>query len=172
MDVKFINPFINAVVKAIETMLGDSAERMAPSVKKDNIPQGDISGIIGFASNNIYGSVALSFPTATAVLVFNKMMGESLTAINDDVRDIVGELANIVAGGAKKEFAEMGLSFDISIPTVVMGNNHTITHKGGTPVVTVPFKLSGNSFVLEISLKIKTTLQSESEQQRTAMTTK
>ncbi len=156
MDVKFINPFINSVVAAIETMLGMPAERMAPTVKNDSIPQGDISGIIGFAASNIYGSVALSFPTATALKIYNKMMNESLTAINDDVRDIVGELANIVAGGAKKEYSEMRLSFDISIPTVVMGNAHTITHKAGTPVVIVPFKLEGSSFVMEISMKVRT----------------
>ncbi len=73
----------------------------------------------------------------------------------DDVRDSIGELTNFVAGGAKKELAEQDLTFDISIPTVVMGKNHTLTHRGGTPVVVIPFMLDNCSFIMEISLKIE-----------------
>jgi chemotaxis protein CheX len=155
MDVKYINPFINSVVNTMETMLGISPQRMAPFLKDTNHANGDVSGIIGFASQEVIGSVAITFPTATALNVYQKMMGEVLSSLNEEVQDTVGELANIVAGGAKGEFAGIGISYHISIPTVVVGKNHTITHKGGTPVVAIPFKLEKDPFFMEISMKLK-----------------
>lgn len=153
MDVRFINPFINAVANTLATMAGKTPVRLAPSLKSDSIAKGDISGIIGFAGRNVHGSVALSFPEETALKIYALMMGETLPNLNKDVQDTVGELANIVAGGAKTELDALGLAFHISIPTVVLGKNHTIIHKGSAPVVLIPFQLESCSFVMEISFK-------------------
>ncbi|NQS99061.1 MAG: chemotaxis protein CheX [candidate division Zixibacteria bacterium] len=81
-------------------------------------------------------------------------MGKPVGQINSDVQDKVGELANIVAGGAKEIFSKSGLSLHISIPTVVVGKNHVITHKFDVPLVIVPFMLGSSPFSMEISLKI------------------
>jgi chemotaxis protein CheX len=155
MDVKYINPFINSVYKTMETMLGVSPQRLDPFVKDHNNAQGDISGIIGFASQEVVGSVALTFPTTTALRVYQLMMGEVISSLNEEIQDTVGELANIIAGGAKEELSGLGLSYHLSIPTVVVGKNHTITHKGSTPVVGIPFKLEKDLFLMEISMKVK-----------------
>jgi chemotaxis protein CheX len=153
MDVKFINPFVNSVINTLATMAGKTPVRLAPSLKQDNRAKGDISGIIGFAGKSVHGSVALSFPQATALKIYSLMLGENVTTINEAVQDIVGELANIVAGGAKTEFEKEGMAFHISIPTVVVGRNHSIIHKCSTPVVLIPFRLESCDFVMEISVK-------------------
>jgi chemotaxis protein CheX len=155
MDVRYINPFMKSVANTTLTMLGIEAQALQPIVKKENRAHGDISGIIGIASANVYGSVAISMPQETALELYRAMMGESATEITDDVRDMVGEFANIVAGSAKKDLAEMNLSFDISIPTVVVGKNHIISHKGGIPVVLIPFKFGNFEFEMEISIKAR-----------------
>lgn len=153
MDARFINPFISSVENAMKTILGVQAVQLAPSIKHGNVAEGDISGIVGFASNVVNGSIALTFPADTALEMYKKMIGESVTDLNDDIRDSVGELANIIAGGAKKELAEMDFSYEISLPTVVMGRNHSISHRGGTPVVVIPFKFDSYMFEMEISMK-------------------
>lgn len=136
-------------------MLGLTPERQNAFIKDDATAGGDVSGIIGFADKNISGSVALSFPIATALKIYELMMGEKVDHINPDVQDSVGELANIVTGTAKSEFSNMNVTFHISIPTVVVGKNHRIAHKVGTPVVVIPFKLDEDlEFTLEISMKI------------------
>jgi chemotaxis protein CheX len=158
MDVKFINPFVNSVINTLATMAGKTPVRLAPSLKQDNCAKGDISGIIGFAGKSVHGSVALSFPQETALKIYSLMVGDASTKINNDVQDTVGELANIVAGSAKTEFDKQGMDFHISIPTVVVGKNHTIIHKGNTPVVLIPFKLESCEFVMEISIKTEGSL--------------
>ncbi len=155
MDVKYINPFINSVVTTMEMMVNTSPKRLAPFLKDNNIARGDVSGIIGFASQEIVGSVALTFPEKTVKKIYSVMMGEETNGTNEDIQDTVGELANIIAGGAKEEFSSMGITYHISIPTVVVGKNHSIVHKGGTHVMVVPFKLENNAFFMEISIKLK-----------------
>lgn len=154
MNVKYINPFVKSVYNAMKTMLKTAPERGAPHMKDHNKAQGDISGIVGFAAKNIYGTLALSFPKATAIKALKLMVGDTVTEITDDVRDLIGELANIIIGGAKQEYVKLGLPFDISIPTVVVGAAHTITHKGGTPVLVIPFTLDGSDFRVEVSMKV------------------
>jgi len=63
-------------------------------------------------------------------------------------------LANIVAGRAKKDLSEDGLSFHISIPTVVVGKNHSLGHKVDIPAVVVPFNIGKNTFTMEVSMKL------------------
>ncbi|RJP78157.1 MAG: chemotaxis protein CheX [Candidatus Zixiibacteriota bacterium] len=157
MDVKYINHFISAVNNTFTTMLGSSPERQGLSLKQHHVAQGDISSIIGFAGKLAHGSVALSFPQETALKIHAVMTGETLDKLNKDVQDTVGEIVNIIAGGAKTEFDQEGLSFHISIPTVVVGKDHTIIHKGSTPIVLLPFTWEGCSFVMEISLKLEGT---------------
>ncbi len=123
-------------------------------LKSEKLTHGDVSGIIGFGSKDITGSVVLSFPTDTALQLYEKMMGEPVNRINADVQDTIGELTNIVAGGAKQDFAKDGLSFHISIPTVVVGKNHSLGHKVKIPAVVVPFEIGSIQFTLEVSMKI------------------
>lgn len=155
MDAVYINPFINALVHAMETMIGISPERGTPYLKREHATQGDVSAIIGFAGPNVTGSVALSLPTLVALKVYSLMMGEKVYRITSDVQDVVGELANIVAGGAKTELSTRNLGFNISIPTVVVGPGHTLGHKGDVPVIVVPFGFGKHRFMMEVSMRLK-----------------
>ncbi len=138
----------------METMLGVKPKRLDLRIENESVIQGDVSGIIGFAEKDVMGAVALSFPENTAIYIYKKVTGDTLNRISMEVQDIVGELANIVAGGAKKEFSEMGHSFMISIPTVVVGRNHTLGHKFGVPLVIVPFEMGKYKFSMEVSMKL------------------
>ncbi len=154
MKTEFVNPFINAVDKALETMAGVNADRKQPFIKKERSTRGDITGILGFAAKNISGSVALSFPTETILNIYETMMGTPATELNDEVEDIVGKLTNIVAGGAKMEFAELGYAYNISLPLLVSGRSNVIKHKHDSPILVVPFSVNGHTFDMEVSLQM------------------
>lgn len=153
MDVQYINPFIDAVMNCMETMVGITPDRKPPYVKTDKANQGDISGIIGFAAVNVSGSIALSFPKESALKIHNTLMGENVFEITTEVRDGIGELTNIVAGGAKSKLSEMGISFNISLPTIIVGREHEIHHKTDSPVIVVPFELRKHRFLMEVTMK-------------------
>ena len=139
MKIDFINPFVKSVNATMTTMAGVSVEREKPFDKEGRDTSGDITGLIGFAENNIAGSVALSFPKSTIFEIFKSMTGADQYEEDNELNDIVGEFTNIVVGGAKKEFAEFGFSYNISLPMVVSGKGHRIKHKYNYPIIVVPF---------------------------------
>ncbi len=67
--------------------------------------------------------------------------------------DAVGEIANMIAGGAKATLSQHGHSFKIAIPSIVVGKNHTIEHKGTGPCLVVPFELDSEIFWIEVSFQ-------------------
>ncbi|MCB2210808.1 chemotaxis protein CheX [bacterium] len=154
MDVRYINPFINSLINTLKMMMDLDAVAATPFVKDNSKTSGDITGVIGFAEKKIMGSVALSFPEKAALMLFEGMTGEATDEINRDVEDCIGEVANIVAGGAKTEMAGQGLSFNISVPSVVVGQNHSIRHKAETPVIVIPFSVKDETFVMEVTMKL------------------
>ncbi|MFC1513652.1 chemotaxis protein CheX [candidate division KSB1 bacterium] len=154
MKTEYINPFINAVNNALETMAGATPDREKPFIKPDRATHGDVTGLIGFADKGISGSVALSFSFNAISKIYEMMMGMPVEKLNDEVEDIVGELTNIVVGGAKKDFSEIGFPFHLSIPMVVSGKNHVIKHKHDNPIVVIPYSIENGKFFLEISIKV------------------
>jgi len=60
MDVKLINPFINATLNVLQTMAFVKCQAGKPYLKKDNVAQGDVSGIIGFTGEQ-NGTVSVTF---------------------------------------------------------------------------------------------------------------
>ena len=93
-----------------------------------------------------------------SALVFNAMLSDNekrATKITPGVQDAVGELVNTVADGARSEFSQMGRTFNLAIPTVVLGRQHKIIQDVDVPAVVVPMKIDGYPFALEICIKVK-----------------
>ena len=150
MNVEFINPFINATTSVLETMCMMSSTPGKPYVKKDNKATGDVSGVLGLAGEQT-GSFAVSFSESCIIKVVSNMLGEEITALNKDVEDAVGEITNMISGGARKELGDNGFHFEMALPTVVMGKNHSITHVGSNNTIVIPFTTEAGPYAVEVS---------------------
>jgi len=150
ISVDYINPFVSATLETLQVMAFSRPARGDPFVKTDCATQGDVSGVIQFAGDAI-GSVAVTFSSVLAAKIYSRMVGETVPELTDEVRDAVGEIANMVAGGAKAALSEKGYSFQLTVPSVVVGKNHSIAHRGKGPYLVVPFHLEGETFWLELS---------------------
>ena len=139
----------------MKTMLQITPGQSAPFAKKNNLTSGDISGVIGFAEKNCSGAVVLSFPKPTALKVFQLLTGAESKRLSGDVQDAIGEMANMVAGGAKSEFSREGISFHLSIPTVVVGQNHIMNQLAENPIIVVPMSLDEDKFTLEVGMQLE-----------------
>ena len=151
MDVKFINPFLEGTVEVLTKMAFVNPMPGKPYLKKNNLAKGDVSGIIGI-TGTIRGSLALSFSTGSILKIVSNMLGEEITSINDDIRDAVGEITNMVSGAARKRIEAMGYSLSASIPTVVSGKEHSIMHVMGGPSIVIPFEMEAGSFVVDVCM--------------------
>jgi len=75
--------------------------------------------------------------------------------VDEHVKDAVGEMANMVAGGAKRVLAAAGCDLRVSIPSVVVGPGHTISRPRGIPCIEIPFETERGAFSVDLCLKLE-----------------
>lgn len=149
MKVEFINPFVTSVTSLFDTMLGIELTRGQPFVKGSIQPEHDISGTIGL-TGKAKGVVVLSLSKELALRATEVLLTERPEDINDDVVDAVGELANIVAGGAKAQLEQLAMS--VSLPTVITGKNHYVGFPSEIAAVCIPFHCEWGDVTVEVGL--------------------
>jgi chemotaxis protein CheX len=149
MDVNLINPFINATLHVLETMASIKAEAGKPYLKNDHVARGDITSVIGLMGET-KGTIAVSFTEKCILPIVSKMFGEEIKELNEEIKDAVGEIANMISGQARVKLEELGKSLKAAIPTVIMGKDHTITHVTAQPIVAIPFNTDNGQFTIEV----------------------
>jgi chemotaxis protein CheX len=141
--------FMRSVQEVLKTMAGVSVTVGSPSRKTDPLASYDVSGIIGF-SGQFVGSMVLSFQQAAAVAIVSRFAGAPVAPDSPDFADAVGELANMIAGSAKTSF---GGDTTISIPSIVMGCNHTLARLHDVPCLIIPCQTAAGAFAVEVNIK-------------------
>lgn len=149
MDVNLINPFIEATLNILETMAQTKAEPGKPYLKTDCTARGDVSGIIGM-SGEISGMVSVSFPAKCIISIASRMLGEKI-AKQEEIRDAVGEIINMISGQSRALLEKQGRVLQGTLPTIIMGKNHSITHMTDSPILAIPFKTDNGDFTIEVS---------------------
>ncbi|MDH3392864.1 MAG: chemotaxis protein CheX [Desulfobulbaceae bacterium] len=150
MKAEYINPFLNAAKNVIQTMARVDVKGGKPQLKVGNTTFGKVSGIIGMASANIAGNMVISFQENCILnIVANMLMEEPKTSIDNDVVDAVGELTNMICGGAKAELSKLGHTFDLATPTMIVGENIEITNYSDAPTIVIALSTEHGDFVLE-----------------------
>lgn len=152
MDTKLINPFINATLNVLETMAFTKPETGKPYLKKDDVAQGDVSGVIGFTGET-NGTVTITFNELCILKIVSNMFGEEMKEINSEIADAVGELTNMISGQARKELEELGKVYSGAIPSVISGKNHKLESMTKGPKIVIPFKTDTGSFTIEVALE-------------------
>ena len=146
---KLIVPFIASVKSVLKTMLNIELELGKIGLKTTPAPSYDVSAIVGF-SGQIIGSVVVSFQKGAAEKLASAFAGSSMKAADPDFADAIGELGNMIAGGAK---TNLGLVANITVPNVVIGSGHVIARLRDVPCVVVPCKTPAGDFAVEINVK-------------------
>jgi chemotaxis protein CheX len=101
------------------------------------------------------GVVMIQCPIALAVTLTSSMFDGALPddgvpspkVHEAEVRDALGEIANMVAGNVKALLPE---PCSISLPAVALGSDDTISVPGTTPLASVPFTCDGHPFVITL----------------------
>lgn len=148
MDVELAKPFIKAATDVLATMAFITPKAGKPFVKKNNVAQGDVTGLVGITGDGV-GSVSISFARPLAVAIVKNMLGDEVEDILQDVKDAVGEIVNMVSGQARAGLVQQGYTFQGSTPTVIMGDNHTISHVARSPIMAIPFSTDHGDFTIE-----------------------
>ncbi|MDT0583502.1 MULTISPECIES: chemotaxis protein CheX [Alteromonadaceae] len=150
MKVEFVNPFITSLKNVVGTMAMIELEVQKPKRKKNEVSFGDVSGIIGMVGPQVKGSMAITFDRDLAFNIMKNMLGDAATTIDEEVRDMVGEMTNMICGGAKNALSEQGYQFEMAVPVIISGANHCIQHKVDGPKIIITFASDLGKAYLEI----------------------
>jgi len=149
MDVTYINPFLSSIRNLFDTMLQIPFHIGKPSLKEAPLPRYDVSGIIGM-SGTVSGCVVLNLSKELALQLTLELTGEEVTELDEDCADAIGEIANMIAGGAKKDFP--GEDNSISVPSIVIGR-HRVSYPRGLPIISIPCDTSAGRLEVEVALQ-------------------
>ena len=135
MDVNHINPALSSIVNVLTTMAS-----ITPTV---------VTGIIDLVGKKANGSLAISFSKPVALEIAKNMLRVETDVIDEMIEDLVGEMANMVAGGAKAIYDEQGIDFELTLPKVLTGENHQIKHSFIGTTILLPFTTNAGEFYVE-----------------------
>ena len=146
---KLIVPFVNSARTVFSTMVGMETTVQRPHVKGSPSTSYDVSGLIGF-SGEVIGSVVVSFQRAAAIKLVSAFAGMEIAPESPDFADAVGELANMIAGSAKRD---LGATASITVPSVIIGAGHIIARLSDVPCIVIPCSTPVGEFAVEVNIK-------------------
>jgi len=152
LKAEFINPFLEATISVLKTMASVEPTPEKPFIKKGIASTGDISGIVGI-TGEAEGSLCITFTKECILFIIGNMLGEAQKEINDEVKDAVGEVANMISGDSRRRLREIGHTFQGAIPAVVSGPGHEIKHITQGPILSIPFTTPAGNFTVEVCFR-------------------
>ena len=110
-----------------------------------------VSGIVGLAGL-CQGMLAIHAPEKVAMGITNDFLGMEVDSVDDDVKDAVSELANMIGGSVKPAISPNGKDIQLSLPSVFHGD-YTVKYFTQAYWVIVPFRISSGRFFVELQLR-------------------
>lgn len=132
--ISLINPILESTVSVISAM-----SRITPIKKEVRLERicnaiYDVSAQISFKGPKVEGNVFLCLKKSTALALGSRILDEWPEELDDNVKDMVGEICNIIVGNSKKKLSGEDF-FRLSTPTLIVGKEHLVAVLSKFPVI-------------------------------------
>ena len=143
----------STLIETFDTMLSMALEAVEESAVP-GLEDRRMVGTIHFGGE-VVGVMSVNLSEAFARTVTSAMRGIEADEIksNEAITDVIGQLANIVAGNLKTEFLDVGLTCVISTPSITSGSDFKIDSIDIGPPVTLTFREKDEYVVVELCAK-------------------
>ncbi|MBL8733901.1 MAG: response regulator [Planctomycetes bacterium] len=141
---------VKATTDVFRTMINLRLVAGDVTIEKAQMRKAEVIGSIGVAGF-LTGSISVFLPKAIARQATAAMlMLDSPDQLTDEeLVDAVGELTNMIGGGIKTELFQKAPLFDISVPSVYVGEDLQRRTVSDDLCFLVPFTCNGESFSVE-----------------------
>lgn len=153
MNKQIVEPVAHSL-SSVLAMARLDAELAATKPKSVELALGDISAVISISGHEMDGTMAVSFHKSVILELAKRMLQSEFPEIDDMVRDLSGEIANMVIGITKAKFERDGVLLDMSMPTVYCGRNHIIRHIPKDDVIVIEFTTEFGSIFVEVAARL------------------
>ncbi|MBK1809394.1 chemotaxis protein CheX [Clostridium sp. YIM B02505] len=121
MDVKYINPFLDAFSNVFPQLGINEIRKGSVSIKEASVESPGviiILGIIGDVKGNVIYTTTIDAAKSIAQIM---MMGMPVPELNEMAQSAISELTNMLTANACMSFEREGINIDISTPTLMYG---------------------------------------------------
>ncbi len=153
---EFVSAIANAVVEILKVQASTEVKVLKPRLKSESASSTyDILSVISLQSDQFQGTIALCFPKATYLNIYNAMLAESATEINDENRDAAGELLNMIFGMAKSKIMnDKQLTIQKALPTVMSGEKIYMQANSSEVGLIIPMESSAGGLTVEVAFSV------------------
>jgi len=144
----------DTIIELFDTMLSldvDLSDR-EPFKNSDDFR---VMGAVDFAGG-VHGSIQFQVSKTFGRMITAGMLGQDLDEVQDidSVKDVIGEMTNILGGNLKAAFCDTGLACQISTPSLTVGLDFNIEILNMDRYERFAFKLNDHDIVVEVCVKI------------------
>ncbi|BBB91342.1 MAG TPA: chemotaxis protein CheX [Methylomusa anaerophila] len=126
MDVKLINPFVDAVAAVMPQLGFAQISRGGLSAGDQYVTSKGLTVVVG-VTNALTGSIAYNMTEDTArKIASTMMMGMPVAALDDMAQSAISEMVNMVTSNAVTSLGKMGVVVKLLPPGLVVGDNSKI----------------------------------------------
>ncbi len=136
MDIKELEGGITkalneATNEVFSTMLMIDVKTQESFVKDEKNVSTDLISSLHFFGDQYMGKIAIFSSAAVACNIANSMLGTDTTEVNDEIKDGMGELVNMIAGVAKVKLTDTLGDMHLLTPWVIAGRHLSIASSDG-----------------------------------------
>ena len=139
-----------SVINTFESIAGEPPTYMP--AESENAPLNGIIGNIAVFNPEFTFSLMMAIPRDTAINISEAFLGMELEFENDDMGDLIAELANILAGDVAANMEEVGFRGQSSLPTATRGSDLRLFMPNKPPSAKMKFDGNVGPFVLNMVL--------------------
>ena len=150
MDVGYINPFLTSARAVIDQMVKVPMTLCKPRLRERADGQMMVSAVVELGGA-VTGVVAIGFTQPVALALASGLAGSVLKTLDSDCVDALCEIANMIAGGVKKDFPAGGLT-TIGVPKMVLGA-HNVQFPAGLPIISILCETPRGKFGIDVALR-------------------
>ncbi|HAF31944.1 MAG: chemotaxis protein CheX [Anaerovibrio sp.] len=152
MDVKLVNPFIDAFTTVLPQMGFPTPQRTGMTVNNQNAVSQGVAVIVGF-TKEIRGNVVYNMSEDTAKFIASTMMmGMPVESFDEMAQSAISEMSNMLTANAATNLTALGLEVDISTPSLTVGSDFQIKISN-EQYLCVVMDISGHQVEIDIAVQ-------------------
>jgi chemotaxis protein CheX len=151
MKVEHILPFTQAAHDVLKEILEVTIKRGSLMLRKSPNGIGGVSVVVKI-NGSTEGIIIFNLSEETATKIAGAMNYEDFESFDELAKDTINELGNIIAGRAITITNDAGQKYDMSPPTLIIGNRLEDMEEFGKTIV-IPFETDYGKFDVNVALK-------------------
>jgi chemotaxis protein CheX len=151
MNVKFLNPFVEAATDVLSADLKVNITRGNLTLQKSALTTDEITVLIHLIGQ-VQGVVLYGMRISTGLAMVSRILEQEFTEFDNLAQSGIAELGNVISGRATVKLSQAGYESTISTPTLVIGKGVQISTLDFSRII-VPLSTDLGDMVVHLAVR-------------------